>query len=138
MTLSLMLDTCAMIWMGRNEKMSDDAVEALDAAADRNDVIAVSAISAWEIGMLSSKGRFASPLSPQAWFDDFIRGAGFRVAALPPEVLIASSYLPGTPPKDPIDRIIIASARQEKLTLITRDRPILTYAGSGHLHVIEC
>lgn len=135
---SLMLDTCAMIWMGRNEKMSEEAVAALDAAADRNDAVAVSPISAWEIGMLSSKGRFASPLSPQAWFDDFVRGAKFRVAPLLPEVLIASSYLPGAPPKDPIDRIIIAAARQEKLTLITRDRAIVDYAGSGHLRVIEC
>lgn len=127
-----------MIWMGKNDAMSDESVAALDAAADRNEAVAISAISAWEIGMLSSKGRFASTLYPQAWFDDFVRGGNFRIAPLPPEVLIASSYLPGEPPKDPIDRIIIASARHEKLTLVTRDRPILQYARAGHIRVIEC
>nr|AIA12426.1 PIN domain protein [uncultured bacterium] len=127
-----------MIWMGKNDAMSDESVAALDAAADRNEAVAISAISAWEIGMLSSKGRFASTLYPQAWFDDFVRGGNFRIAPLPPEVLAASSYLPGEPPKDPIDRIIIASARHEKLTLVTRDRPILQYARAGHIRVIEC
>lgn len=127
-----------MIWMGQDEKMSDEAVSAIDAAEQRGELVVVSPISAWEIGMLASKGRFASPLLPQVWFDRFMRGAKFRLSPLTPEVLIASSSLPGIPPKDPIDRIIIATARQEDLTLVTRDREILDYARPGHLHVIEC
>lgn len=138
MNQPLLLDTCAMIWMGENEKLGDEAIAAIDAADDRSEFVALSPISAWEIGMLASKGRFASPLLPQAWFDKFLTGGSFRLASLVPEILIASSYLPGSPPKDPIDRIIIATARQENLTVVTRDRAILAYGRAGHVSVIEC
>jgi PIN domain nuclease of toxin-antitoxin system len=55
-----------------------------------------------------------------------------------PEVLIASSFLPGKPPRDPADRIIVATARDLGATLITRDRALLSYGKQGHLSVAEC
>ena len=55
-----------------------------------------------------------------------------------PDVLIASSYLPGKPPKDPIDRIIAATARELGATLVTRDRALLGYGEQGHIAVVEC
>src|SRR6266536_6711516 len=120
----LLLDTCAIIWMGENDPLSEEAVAAIDQANDRSEQVRFSPISAWEIGMLASKGRFASPLNPQAWFNRFLTGGNFRLSELSPEVLIASSYLHGIPPADPIDRIIIATAREHDLTVVTRDRKI--------------
>jgi len=134
----LLLDTCAMIWMGDNEKLSSDAITALDEASDEDEPVAVSAISAWEIGMLASKGRFASPLAPEEWFNTFLRGGSFRLSGLSPEVLIASSFLPGAPPNDPIDRIIIATARHENRQVVTRDRAMLAYGAAGHVGYIAC
>jgi PIN domain nuclease of toxin-antitoxin system len=55
-----------------------------------------------------------------------------------PDVLIASSFLPGSPPSDPIDRIIIATARENDLTLVTRDRKILAYGEAGYISVLKC
>jgi PIN domain nuclease of toxin-antitoxin system len=52
--------------------------------------------------------------------------------------LIASSFLPGKPPRDPADRIIAATARDLGATLITRDRALLGYGTQGHLSVAEC
>jgi PIN domain nuclease of toxin-antitoxin system len=134
----LLLDTCAVIWMGENDALSDAAVAALDAANDRGERVAISPISAWEIGMLAAKGRFASPLLPAAWFSRFVSGGNYSLPVLSPEVLIDSSFLPGKPPNDPIDRIIIATARQHDLTLVTRDRKIIDYGSAGHVSVIEC
>ncbi len=134
----LLLDTCAMIWMAEDERLSDEAVLEIDQASDRKESLVLSPISAWEIGMLASKGRFASPMSPLAWLDRFAKGANVRLAPLAPEVLIASSFLPGAPPKDPIDRIIIATARHENLRLVTRDSAILAYGRAGHVSVVEC
>jgi PIN domain nuclease of toxin-antitoxin system len=134
----LLLDTCAVIWMGENDDLSDQAIAALDDADDRAEQVTLSPISAWEIGMLASKGRFASPLPPQAWFNKFMTEGNFRLSGLSPDVLIASSFLPGAPPNDPIDRIIIATARAENLRLVTRDRAILAYGAAGHVNVIEC
>jgi PIN domain nuclease of toxin-antitoxin system len=57
---------------------------------------------------------------------------------LSPQILIASSFLPGKPPRDPADRIIIATARDLGATLITRDGLILKYAEEGQVSAIAC
>jgi PIN domain nuclease of toxin-antitoxin system len=57
---------------------------------------------------------------------------------MPPEVLIASAFLPGSPPRDPADRIIAATARAFGLALITRDGELMAYGESGHLITIAC
>ena len=138
MTQPLLLDTCAIIWMGEDEPLADEAVVALDMASDRGQRVRLSPISAWEIGMLAFKGRFASPLQPESWFNRFLTGGNFLLSDLMPDVLIASSFLPGVPPSDPIDRIIIATARQHDLTLVTRDRKIIEYGEAGHVSVLKC
>jgi len=40
--------------------------------------------------------------------------------------------------KDPIDRILIATARENDLTIITRDRAILSYGAAGHVRTLAC
>jgi PIN domain nuclease of toxin-antitoxin system len=57
---------------------------------------------------------------------------------MPPDVLIASSFLPGKPPRDPADRIIAATAGHYGATLMTRDKALLDYGGQGHLSVMAC
>jgi PIN domain nuclease of toxin-antitoxin system len=61
-----------------------------------------------------------------------------RLADLSPEILIAASFLPGKPPRDPADRILLATARDLGATLITRDRALLAYGADGHVSVVEC
>jgi PIN domain nuclease of toxin-antitoxin system len=61
-----------------------------------------------------------------------------QLADLSPDLLIASSYLPGKPPKDPTDRILAATARELGATLVTRDRTLLDYGKQGHVAVLEC
>lgn len=39
---------------------------------------------------------------------------------------------------DPIDRILIATAREHDLTIITRDRAILAYGAAGHVKTLAC
>jgi PIN domain nuclease of toxin-antitoxin system len=51
---------------------------------------------------------------------------------------MASSYLPGEPPRDPADRIIAATAREYGYCLVTRDRLLLEYADRGHIQVLVC
>jgi PIN domain nuclease of toxin-antitoxin system len=63
---------------------------------------------------------------------------GVKLADMSPDLLTASSYLPGEPPSDPMDRIIAATARELGATLITRDRALLRYGAQGHVAVVEC
>ena len=57
---------------------------------------------------------------------------------MPPSVLVASTILPGVPPRDPADRILIATARVYGFTLVTRDRAILEYGAERHVQVLAC
>ena len=88
--------------------------------------------------MLASRGRLQLLIRPERWFSNLFEVPGVRLAEMSPDVLIASSYLPGKPPKDPTDRIIAATARELGATLITRDRALLDYGAQGHVAVLEC
>ncbi len=48
------------------------------------------------------------------------------------------SSLPGNFHRDPADRLLIATARELKVPLVTRDRRILDYAAQGHVDAIAC
>jgi PIN domain nuclease of toxin-antitoxin system len=53
-------------------------------------------------------------------------------------VLVTYSFLPQPIHNDPADRIIIATAREHDLTIITRDRAILAYGAAGHVKTLAC
>ena len=55
-----------------------------------------------------------------------------------PDRLVNSSNLPGDLHRDPADRIIIATARELGMTILTRDRMILDYAARGHVSAMAC
>ncbi len=136
--MTLLLDTCAAIWISEDSVLSDQAVAAIDRAADDGEPVLLSPITAWEIGSLVAKNRIALPTSPEMWFTRLLKAPTVKLADLSPSVLIASSFLPGAPPRDPADRIIIATARAENLTVVTRDRQILAYGKAGHVIALAC
>ena len=134
----LLWDTCAAIWIYEKARLSQAALEAMRAAYREGVPSYVSPITAWEVGMLSSRGRLQLLIRPERWFSNLFEVPGVRLAEMSPDVLIASSFLPGKPPKDPTDRIIAATARELGATLITRDRALLDYGAQGHVAVLEC
>jgi PIN domain nuclease of toxin-antitoxin system len=136
--MQLLLDTCAVIWTSAGGALADEAIQALDQAEDDGTPVLISPITAWEIGLLVARGRLAFPIEPRAWFDRLMEAPNIELADLPPSVLIASAFLPGTPPRDPADQIIIATAREQNLTIVTRDRHVLNYALAGHVRALAC
>lgn len=122
--MRLLLDTHALLWW-----LADDArltPSARDAIADA-EVVAVSAASAWEIGIKQSIGKLTGPRDLAAE----IRSNGF--AELP--VTITHARAAGDLPphhSDPFDRMLVAQARLEDLTLVTRDPRLADY-GIAHL-----
>jgi PIN domain nuclease of toxin-antitoxin system len=134
----LLLDTHAAIWITRNEQLAPRATEAVNAAHQAAAVVFVSPITAWEVGLLVSRNRLNLLMTPQRWFARLLDVQGIRLADLSPDILIASSFLPGTPPRDPADRILLATARELGATLITRDRLLLKYGEDGQVSTIAC
>ncbi len=138
MTTHLLLDTCAVIWVAGNQPIAKDARDAIAAALEVDEPVFVSPISAWEIGLLAARGRISLQMSPEKWFERLLEAPGVRLADMSPNVLIASSLLPGAHPKDPADRIIAATAREYDYRVVTRDRRLLGYAESGHCRALVC
>ena len=136
--LPLLLDTCAVIWISEEQPLAGEALTAIERNHGNGGFIYVSPITAWEIGLLMSRGKLTSPMSPHRWFERLLEAPGLRLADLSADVLIASSFLPGAPPRDPADRILAATAREYGYRLVTRDAPLLTYAGHGHLQALPC
>jgi PIN domain nuclease of toxin-antitoxin system len=134
----LLLDTCALIWIVKDDAITPEAVELLNAANDAGVPTYVSPISAWELGLLVARERLRLLITPQRWFRRVLETPGVRLAPMPADLLIESSFLPGTPPRDPADRIIAATARDHGCTLLTRDRALLDYGEQGHIRVQEC
>lgn len=140
MSRGLLIDTCALIWIAQAEEEGHlgPVEDALDEAREEGAPLYVSPMSAWEVGMVASKNRLQMSMSPKAWLNRVMTSAGLQWCGLPIEVLLESSALPGEPHGDPADRIIVATAREYGLRLVTRDRRILDYAAKGHVMALEC
>ncbi len=133
----VLLDTCAAIWLANGDPMSERSRKAIS-ASQADPGVYVSPISAWEIETLVSRNRLQSTLAVEAWFARLLALPGMRLAPMPPELLIASAFLPGTPPRDPADRMIAATARGYGLAIVTRDSELIPYGKAGHVMVIAC
>ena len=118
--MQLLLDTHTLIWwLTKNPTLS---IAAKDAIADPDNLVLVSAASAWEIAIKKSLGRLQAP-------DDLkkqMKRQRFRELTIDIDSALAIEHLPYHH-KDPFDRILIAQAMQEKLTIVSRDRIFKSY-----------
>lgn len=129
----LLLDTCAVLWLAQGVELSRGVRSTI---TERN--LHVSPITAWEIANLVRKNRIALALPAAAWFRQAMEKMRAALPHLTVDVLTGSCFLPGTPPSDPADRIIIATARETNLVIVTRDARILEYSRAGHVRSLAC
>jgi PIN domain nuclease of toxin-antitoxin system len=117
---ALLLDTHALLWsVGDEDRLSPAAHEVLSAGL----VPAyVSAASIWEIAIKRASGKLDVPES----LLDKVAGARFIELAITFEHAIRAGSLPPHH-KDPFDRMIVAQAQSEGLTLVTNDERIAAY-----------
>ncbi len=134
---NLLLDTCALLYVADGAKMQPEArAEVSEAAYDGR--LYVSPMSAWEIGKSVSKNRLKLPLAPLEFFNRFMRLMKAKLTEVSPEILVRSSSLPGALHGDPMDRILVATARTLDLVLVTSDAPLLKYGADGNLRTLAC
>jgi PIN domain nuclease of toxin-antitoxin system len=134
---ALLLDTCACLWLSHGDPLRKEAEQVIDRAQERGGIF-VSAITAWEVATLVRKDRYRLKASVEVCFGRLLALPGIRLAALEPGILIASAELLGTPPADPADRMICATARARGLAVVTRDAKILAYGNAGFINVVAC
>ncbi|CAN5774051.1 type II toxin-antitoxin system VapC family toxin [soil metagenome] len=118
--MSLLLDTHVLLWVLAADPTL--AASARDAIIDGNNRVFVSAVTAWEIVIKRALGKLRAP-------DDLhsqLRRLRLNTLAITFQHAEAVADLPGLH-ADLFDRLLIAQARTEHLTLVTRDAQIARY-----------
>ena len=129
----LLLDTHIWLrYLGVSGDLRPAAVDLLR-AAEMNGNLCVSVYSIWETAMLVRDGRLILQGSIQQWTQQVLSKGGYNLLPFTPEIAIESVNLPEPVHKDPADRILIATARVEGLTFVTRDKQVLDFATRTHL-----
>lgn len=123
--MRLLLDTHVVLWQLSGER--DLSPAALKAITTANDLL-FSTVSFAEMGIMASVGKLTLPDDvPQR-----IADSGLRVLALTPTHGLAVAHLP-VHHRDPFDRLLIAQAVTERLTVVTADPRF----GAYEIDVIE-
>lgn len=122
----ILLDTCALLYLANDASaLSPVAAEAIRSPGT---MVAVSAISAFEVGQKASRGQLRLPLPVDQWFVQMLRQHTLRELPISGVIAARATVLPSIH-RDPFDRILIATAMEYQLTLLTPDRTIGQYPG---------
>jgi PIN domain nuclease of toxin-antitoxin system len=118
--MNLLVDTHVLLWwLDDNPALSKEGRKAI---ADVNRVVVVSAAVIWEMRIKQTLGK----LEIAEGFLDVIKQQGFEMLPITPEHAYAVGDLP-TYHRDPFDRILIAQAKLDRLTIVTHDAVFKKY-----------
>ena len=117
--MSLLADTRVVLWwLTDDETLADDLKDRLDHEPD----VYVSAATIWEVAIKQALGKLPGPPD----LPERIRDCGFVPLPISAEHAIAAGRLPLIH-RDPFDRMLVAQAQCEDLTLVTRDENCRKY-----------
>lgn len=116
--MNLLVDTCTLVWWVNGNLLSPDASQAI---ADPDNLVWVSAASVWEIGIKQSLGKLTVRGDLDAVVDEDFEHLPITFAHARRAARLPLHH------RDPFDRMLVAQAQAEDLTLATRDRRISNY-----------
>ncbi|MFO7542442.1 MAG: type II toxin-antitoxin system VapC family toxin [Thiobacillus sp.] len=120
--MKLLLDSHVFIWW-----IEDALPQAIrDACTDADNRVFISAASAWELQIKQDLGKLKLSLPIQALFDQQLSRNGLEFLPIKPEHIWALADLPRLH-GDPFDRLLVAQARHEDLTLVSADAVMQGY-----------
>jgi PIN domain nuclease of toxin-antitoxin system len=120
----LLLDTCTLIWLvSAPDRLSRAASEAIDRQSTE---LLVSDATVWEICLKWQAGKIGLPKPPRTWIEE--QAALWLLEALPIRRthLCRVTEIPEHH-HDPFDRLLVAQALDEGLTIATPDPDIRRY-----------
>ena len=118
--MNLLLDTCVLLWWLDDPTLLSE--QALTAIKEPENKIIVSVVSAWEIAIKKALGKLESPAN----LKEMITDSEFELILIDYEHVWQVKDLPPHH-KDPFDRLLVAQATVESLTLVTRDPKLKPY-----------
>lgn len=128
--MRLLLDTQLVIWVATGDPRLSASTRAL--IGDPSDQIVFSVVSLWEVAIKSALGRADFRHSAEALRNGALR-AGWEEVAISGDHAIAVADLPLIH-GDPFDRLLVAQAKVEGMTLLTADKTLGQYG--SHVRVV--
>jgi PIN domain nuclease of toxin-antitoxin system len=133
----ILLDTQVLVWYAQaDERLGKTARQTVLRATAVNEAC-VSPITFWEAAMLADKGRICLDIPVELWTREVLKSGQIGIAGISPEISAAAGCLSDGIRGDPADRIIVATARAYRCSVLTTDRKILAYAKAGHVEAID-
>ncbi len=121
-----LLDTCAILFVAENTTdLSPATLKLIDGASGGE--VFVSAISVAELACLQERGRITLKKHWRAWWEALLKRTEWICLPITAEIMAEASSLPPPIHRDPADRVLIATARLDRLTLVTTDGKIGDY-----------
>lgn len=128
--MRLLLDTHAWLWFHLGDPQLSKT--ATDHVLDPANTIFVSPASLWEIAIKISLGKYVLNIPYAQFMHDSIAGHGFQLLDITPRHTEVVATLPfpvigGTPHRDPFDRLLVAQATAEGMSLVSNDGKLPAY-----------
>jgi len=122
--MRLLLDTNVLLWsLDELERLPTQVRTAL---VDPGNEVFVSAVVAWEIAIKVAIGKLPARADVGAWLPEHLVLTNFVPMPITMEHAVAVEHLP-LHHRDPFDRLLIAQATVESLTIVTNDRQFERY-----------
>jgi PIN domain nuclease of toxin-antitoxin system len=125
----VLLDTHVWIWsvQGDTRRLGRQTRRLL-ARAESGGNIRISPATLFELTALHTLGRLRLTRTPEQWIRESLNASGVRIAELSAAIAIDAGTIPRTALADPLDRLLLATARQLHAVFLTSDTRILDYA----------
>jgi PIN domain nuclease of toxin-antitoxin system len=127
MPMPTLLDTHAWVWWVTEDRRLSTRAKSRIAAGIAEQDLWISLISVWEVAKKVEKKHLMLDRPLDQWVDEAVTRQGLGVWELTRSILVQSCELPQPFHGDPVDQIIVASARQRGAVLVTKDLRIRRY-----------
>ncbi len=122
--MRLLLDTHVWLWLVSDQERLSAASREL--FADHENDLLLSAAAIWEIGVKLAAGKLNFTGSPRVLVPQYIKRSGVQPLAIVLEHALRAADLPPHH-RDPFDRMMVAQAQHESLTLVSADSRMAAY-----------
>ena len=126
--MKYLLDTCALIWLVNGDRQLSQ--EAIRLCADPESQLGVSAVRAWEIALKAARRKLSLRMAPDVWWARALEQHQLEELPITSRIAIAAAALEAIH-NDPFDRILIATAAEHGLRIVSPDRVISRYRNVG-------